>query len=339
MKAMFELTYRCNLKCRHCYVAPSAVSQRRKELETKQVFTILDQLAGAGCLNIGFTGGEPFLRKDIFEILAYAKKKGLNSVVLTNGTLITPRKADKLANLGMNKMDISFHSAAEGTFDWFTRSAGAYKRVVRSIGLLRQRGIEVYLKATAMTINSNDFVNIRHLAVEKLGAKFRWYPEVTPGWYGGTANVRFRLEPEEVQRVQEALQRDTERESEKAPGLEKEARGQVSRNRRASGRKTDRLFNCGAGRTETVISPYGDMRLCLDIPEPKYNILAGNLSEGWKKLSDFARNRPPGPSYRCGDCALAQYCSWCPARGWLECGDTSACAPYQRRTAELQRSK
>src|SRR5271169_6479398 len=76
IKAVFELTYRCNLKCRHCYVAPSAVNERGKELDTKQVFTILDQLAGAGCLNIGFTGGEPFLREDIFEILGYAKNKG-----------------------------------------------------------------------------------------------------------------------------------------------------------------------------------------------------------------------------------------------------------------------
>jgi AdoMet-dependent heme synthase len=339
IKAMFELTYRCNLKCRHCYVVPSAVNERRKELETKQVFTILDQLAGAGCLNIGFTGGEPFLRKDIFEILGYAKNKGLNVIVLTNGTLITPEKADRLKRLGLNKIDISFHATHQDTFDWFTKTAGTYNKVVRSIGLLRERGIEVYLKATAMTINKDDLVKIRHLAVEKFGAHFRLSLEVTPAWDGGTANLRFRLAPEEMQRVIEIIQEDTEVEFNKLGALEKEHRKPERGRKRAYEKKHDRLFHCGAGRTEVAISPYGEMRLCLDIPGPNYNILEGSFSEGWKRLSDYVRNTPPGPSYRCGDCDLAQYCSWCPARSWLACGDTSACPPYYRQTAELAKKE
>jgi MoaA/NifB/PqqE/SkfB family radical SAM enzyme len=339
MKAMFELTYRCNLKCRHCYVARSAVNEEREELETKQVFNILDQLAGAGCLNIGFTGGEPFLRKDIFEILEYAKNKVLNVIVLTNGTLITLGKADRLRRLGLNKIDISFHTTNQDTFDWFTETAGTYNKVLRSIGLLRERGIEVYLKATAMTINKDDLVKIRHLAVEKFGAHFRWGPEVTPAWDGGKENLKFRLAPEEIQRVMEVIQEDTEVEFEKLGALEKENRKPKRGERRAYERKHDRLFHCGAGRTEVAISPYGEMRLCLDIPEPKYDILGGSFAEGWQRLAHYVRNIPPGPSYRCGDCDLAQYCSWCPARGWLACGDMSACPTYYRQMAELRKKE
>jgi MoaA/NifB/PqqE/SkfB family radical SAM enzyme len=335
MKAMFELTYRCNLKCRHCYVAPSAVNEGRKELETKQVFIILDQLAGAGCLNIGFTGGEPFLREDIFEILGYAKNKGLNVIVLTNGTLLTPERADRLKELGLNKIDISFHTTHRDTFDWFTKTAGTYNKVLRAIGLLRERGIDVYLKATAMTINEDDLVKIRHMAVEKFGAHFRWGPEVTPAWDGGTENLRFRLAPEEIQRVGEAIQADSEVEFEKVGASEKEKRKPKKGKRRAYERKHDRLFHCEAGRTEVVISPYGEMRLCLDIPEPKYDILEGSFAEGWQRLADYAKRTPPGPSYRCGDCDLARYCSWCPGRSWLACGDMSACPPYNRQMAEL----
>lgn len=342
IRAMFELTYRCNLKCRHCYVVPAVMNghrassiEHRNELNAKQVFNILDQLAGAGCLNVGFTGGEPFLRKDIFEILGYAKNKGLNVIVLSNGTLITPGKANRLKRLGLNKIDISFHTTDEDTFDWFTKTAGTYNKVLRSIGLLRERGIEVYLKATAMTINKDDMVNIRHLAVEKFGCHFRWGPEVTPAWDGGKENLKFRLAPEEIQRVMEVIQEDAEVEFEKLGALEKENRKPKRGERRAYERKHDRLFHCGAGRAEVVMSPYGEMRLCLDIHEPKYNILEGNFSEGWKRLADYAKNTQPGPSYRCGDCDLAQYCSWCPARGWLACGDMSACPPYYRQTAEL----
>jgi MoaA/NifB/PqqE/SkfB family radical SAM enzyme len=339
IKAMFELTYRCNLKCRHCYVVPSAVNERLEELETKQVFTILDQLAGAGCLNIGFTGGEPFLRKDIFEILGYAKNKGLNVIVLTNGTLITPEKANRLEKLGLNKIDISFHTTHQDTFDWFTKTAGTYTKVVRSIGLLRERGIEVYLKATAMTINKDDLVQIRHLAVKKFGAHFRLSPEVTPAWDRGAANLRFRLAPEEIQRIVEVIQEDSEVEFEKLGASEKENRKPKRGEKRVYEKKHDRLFHCGAGRTEVAISPYGEMRLCLDIPEPKYNILEGSFSEGWKRLADYTKNTQPGPSYQCRGCGLVQYCNFCPARGWLACGDKSACPPYYRRTAELMKGE
>jgi radical SAM protein with 4Fe4S-binding SPASM domain len=335
IKAMFELTYRCNLKCRHCYVVPSAADEGRKELETKQVFEILDQLTGAGCLNAGFTGGEPFLRNDIFEILGYAQHKGLNVMVLTNGSLITPKKADRLKGLGVNKIDISFHTTNQDTFDWFTKTAGTYKKVLRSVGLLRKRGIEVFLKTTAMTINKNDLVKIRHLAVEEFGAHFRLSHEVTPAWGGGKEPVRFCLAPEEMRRIMEAIQEDTETEFEKLDALDKENRKPRRGRRKAYQKKHDRLFNCGAGRTEVVISPYGEMRLCLDIPEPNYNILEGNFSEGWKRLSDYVRQTQPGLSYRCGDCDLVEYCRFCPARGWLACGDISACPPYCRQVAEL----
>jgi radical SAM protein with 4Fe4S-binding SPASM domain len=334
IKVMFELTYRCNLECRHCYVGRPAVNVGPEELETDQVFHILDQLAEAGCLNIGFTGGEPFLRKDIFEIIEYARKKGFNVVVLTNGTLITPKGADRLKELGPNKIDISFHTPNRDTFDWFTRKAGAYKKVLRSIGLLRKRGIEVFLKTTAMTINKDDLVKIRHLAVERYGAHFRLSREVTPAWDGGKENLIFALGPEETFRMMEIIKEDTEAEFEKLEALEKKERSAKTPKRKIYRRKHDRLFRCGAGRTEVVISPYGDIRLCLDIPDPQYSILDGSFPESWKKLTNYARDTLPGPTYQCRECSLLQYCDWCPARSRLATGDLSACPPYYRRMAE-----
>lgn len=341
LKAMFELTYRCNLKCRYCYVKPPVNGQQksriaqRNELNAKEVFHILDQLAEAGCLNIGFTGGEPFLRKDVFDILEYAKKKGFNVIILTNGTLITPEKADSLKRLGLNKIDISFHTADEDTFDWFTKTAGTYKKVLRSIELLRERGIEVYLKTTAMTINKDNLINIRHLAVERFGAHFRWGPEVTRAWDGGKENLKFRLMSQELLEIEKALQKDAEIEFEKLDSIEK--KGRMPERRKGRHYKIDhsRLFRCGAGRTEVVISPFGKMRLCPDIMFPDYPISKGNFSEGWRTLSDYVKSTPPGHSYRCDKCKFVQYCDVCPARGLLECGDMSACPPYLKKMAKL----
>lgn len=363
IKAMFEITYRCNLRCRHCYVVfpsearistdnqcPSvkisanqcdkesiAISEK-KELNTEEVFIILEQLAAAGCLNLGFTGGEPFLRKDIFDILAYAKRLGFNTIVLTNGTLITPKKADRLKEIGLNKLDVSFHTTNKEVFDWFTQAPGTYAKVLKAVGLLRERKIEVYLKTTAMTINKDEFVKIRHLAVERFGTHFRWTPAITPAWDGKKENLRFRLTPDEINYLQKEIDNDTEIEFEKLDPLEKKNRRPKKKRKRQEGKiNHNRLFRCGAGRTEVVIDPYGQMRLCMDIPRPKYQILKGSFAEGWRMLSDYVKNTPPGPSYQCRDCELVQYCGFCPARGWLECGDMSACPPYCREKAYLVR--
>jgi radical SAM protein with 4Fe4S-binding SPASM domain len=186
-----------------------------------------------------------------------------------------------------------------------------------------------------MTINKDDLIKMRHLAVEKFGAHFRWGQEVTPAWGGGMEHLRFRLTPEEIQRVMQDMQGDTEAECGETAGLNEENRESKRGRVKTYKRKDDRLFRCGAGRTEVVIGPYGEMRLCLDIPEPKYDILEGNFAEGWRRLADYAKNTPPGPSYQCGTCDLAAYCNWCPARAWLACGDMSACPPYYRQAAGL----
>jgi hypothetical protein len=81
------------------------------------------------------------------------------------------------------------------------------------------------------------------------------------------------------------------------------------------------------------------MKLCMDIPYPRYQILKGNLAEGWKMLSDYVENTAPGPSYGCRDCQFAHYCSFCPAKGWLECGDMSACPPLYREIARLAKAE
>jgi MoaA/NifB/PqqE/SkfB family radical SAM enzyme len=99
IKGSFELTLRCNLRCLHCYCNLPLNDQDaiEKELTCEEVFSIFNQIAEAGCLWLLLTGGDPLLRKDFLEIYTYAKKKGFLISLFTNGTLITPRIADHLA--------------------------------------------------------------------------------------------------------------------------------------------------------------------------------------------------------------------------------------------------
>ena len=93
-----ELTFRCNLRCVHCYCNlpmndPEAIEM---ELGVDELYQILDQIAEAGCLWLLITGGEPLLRNDFLDIYIYAKKKGFITTLFTNGTLLSPELADAL---------------------------------------------------------------------------------------------------------------------------------------------------------------------------------------------------------------------------------------------------
>ncbi len=91
-----ELTDRCNLSCKHCYINLPANDRvaRAAELSTEEVCRILDEMAEAGCLWLLLTGGDPFLRPDFLDIYTHAKKRGFFLFINTNGTMITQKIAD-----------------------------------------------------------------------------------------------------------------------------------------------------------------------------------------------------------------------------------------------------
>ena len=129
LRVMLELTYRCNFKCKHCYIPKSYKKKFRRELNTRQIFSILDQLQELGCLYLGFTGGEPFLRKDIFDILWYAKRKGFQIIIYTNGSLIDKDKARELKCLSPNKVDITIPAMSKDIFERITGLKGSRDKV------------------------------------------------------------------------------------------------------------------------------------------------------------------------------------------------------------------
>lgn len=252
LKAMFELTYKCNFSCVHCYVVPD---KNKKELTTEQVKEVLNQLKDAGCFHIGFSGGEPFIREDIFQILDYAKKRGFRISLLTNGFLMDEKTADKIASLGtsLNHVDVSVLGVTEETFEKLTRKRGSYKRVMRAIKLLKERGADVQIKATLMKLNKNEFLKIKEIA-EKFNTLFRYGPMITPKTNGDASPCRLQVEPDEVFQIKRKLS--------KQKGVINEDFYKSLHYKRV-GRES--LFRCGAGQSEVTISPYGEMNLCLEI--------------------------------------------------------------------------
>ncbi|WP_350454189.1 12,18-didecarboxysiroheme deacetylase [Slackia heliotrinireducens] len=148
---VWNCTRTCNLKCVHCYAGSDA--QRYDELTTDEAKTMIDDLAAFGCPVLLFSGGEPTIRPDLVELMGYAKQKGMRVVISTNGTLITPEKAEEYAKVGLSYVGVSIDGVPE-THDKFRGVPGSFERSMEGIRNSRNAGIKVGLR---MTINKRNW--------------------------------------------------------------------------------------------------------------------------------------------------------------------------------------
>ena len=108
-----DLIYSCDLDCCHCYLD----DKRTDALTTDEILETLDQARQMGALKLTLSGGELFLRKDLFTILEYARKSRFYIKLKTHGGLLTEEAADKLAEIGINRVDFSVYSLEEDVHD------------------------------------------------------------------------------------------------------------------------------------------------------------------------------------------------------------------------------
>lgn len=156
---VWNLTRTCNLKCVHCYTA----SEARKypdELSTAQAMAVLDDLAEFKVPAVLFSGGEPLVRPDVFELAAYARSLGLHVVLSTNGTLITPQIAQKLYELQFAYVGISLDSARPEVHDEFRGMPGAFNRTMAGFRHCVQVGQKVGLRLTLTRQTCHDLDEI-----------------------------------------------------------------------------------------------------------------------------------------------------------------------------------
>jgi len=335
VRVMFELTYRCNFSCRHCYVPQHY--RREKELETKEVLFILGELAKIGCFYLGFTGGEPFMRKDILKILWYAKKKGFEVIVYSNGSLITKSIAEELSLLRPNKVDITIPAMTKAAFERITGMVGARQRVFRAIELLHKKEVNLGFKTCILKENVSEINQIQDFAY-RLGALHRLDDILSPRLDGSKEPYKYR-----------GRLRDNSEFKVKNSKLKSKIGKEVYNSKEFIPRpKTKNLFKCGVGTSQVAITPQGELKMCLMIDYPRYKIdtrvipRGENLQGAWDKLKAFAATIQPDKNYQCGQCSLKPYCKWCPGRGWLHNRSFTSCDPEIRlkamRTKEYARN-
>lgn len=163
MRFQLTLTCRCNFNCYYC------VSRKNNfVLNYKSAKEILDSQKKKGFNSVLFTGGEPFLNKDILKIVAYAKKHGFEVDIVTNGSCIKKKDVEKIKLLNIRQINISFHTFNEKIFELMTRINGSFSKVIKTLFLLKKYQLPLNINITVTSKNQYQILSL----IKKLADNF-----------------------------------------------------------------------------------------------------------------------------------------------------------------------
>lgn len=192
----WEVTSACNLQCLHCVV--DAGRKIKGELSTERCFTLAEELAASGVQDVAFSGGEPLLHPDFFEIAEKVRKLGMNIQLATNGTLVTPQVARALMDLDAN-VQVSLDGSTPEIHDVLRPGQNAFMRSIEGIKALVAAGHQITIGTVLSTVNINDIPAIVELAEQLGAATFRLIPFIPKG--RGEFHRDMEVPPSQVKEV------------------------------------------------------------------------------------------------------------------------------------------
>jgi heme b synthase len=330
----WETTRNCNLACVHCR-ASATQGPYTGELDTREGFRLLDQIAEVGQAIVILTGGEPLLRPDIFDIARYGNRLGLRMVMAPNGTLITETIARRLAEVGIQRLSISLDGATADTHDRFRNVPGAFAGALRGIEHIKHAGIPFQVNTTVTQVNLEQIPKIQELAV-RLGAvahhifllvptgrgKYIVDKAITADEYERTLNwfydqrgktpleLKATCAPHYYRILRQRSAAEGVSVSFQSHGLDAVTRG------------------CLGGIGFCFVSHVGDVQPCGFLATICGNVRQNSFDEIWKHsevftaLRDYDRLRG-----KCGRCEFKRVCGGCRARAFEATGDFLAEEP------------
>lgn len=322
----FELTFGCNLHCRHCYSdCYNNPKDLKKELTTKQIISVLNKIYDSGVFWLCLTGGDPLTKKDFLGIYAYAKKKGFIVTIFTNATLVTDEVADYFEKLTPFAVEVTLNAADKQTYEEVSGVKGSFNQAMAGINRLMERSIPFKIKTMATQQNYEQLGSVKSL-VEKFGSRFRPSSMIFARLDGDTAPCRLRLEPEQVLEINGRFGTNSmdEEEPQKKELLRDSSSELIPNN----------LFRCAAGSDTFHIDPYGNMFLCSTVREPNLNLLTGEIADGLKIITEIKAQKFKTAS-KCKTCKAWHFCHQCPGRAKIEMGDAEKPIPYFCKLAHL----
>jgi len=346
----WNLTYRCNLACEHCYLdaggTPLVGTENfadRSELGTEECFRVIDEIAAFApeCITI-LTGGEPLLRRDILEIVRRASERGLWVVVGTNGVSITENLARRLAEAGARGLSLSLDALDPDRHDRFRNVRGAWRNTVEGAEILNRTGLPFIVQTTVGSHNLGELEAIADFAHDRLAAKVwnlyflvptgrgQFVSDITPAQYDEVLASLYR--------IQKKYERRMLVNAKCAPHYIKTVLENALRPGSGQGGVPIRTYSggaggCPAGTHYMGIRPNGDVTPCPYLPEFAGTLRNSSLADLWTSSELFTGiRRRTSLGGRCGECEMNGHCGGCRARAYGMTGDLMAEDPLCTHT-------
>ena len=294
-----EVTHRCPCRCEHCYLDHAPTD----ELNLDEIASLFSQLREDGVLELGITGGDPFVRHDIFEILSLARKDRFFVTILTSGVLIGPDDVKRLEDLHVRRVEMSLLGATAKTHDAIMKYTGAFDRIIRSAEMLIEAKIQVTLKTTVLRQNYRELDTMARLA-GKLRAGFAANYLIAPQIDGNTAPQRCMLDDSQLAEIDRTY-----------------LDGPLTYH---DSNSAGAVLTCQAGKTVAAIDPSGNVFPCVLFRANLGNIRDRTLREIWIDDPDSflteLRILEDEDVEACYLCKYRKDCRRCPGIAYLETG-------------------
>lgn len=311
----FELTERCNLACRMCYIRHSAsdATRRARELPAWAWLALAREAVDEGMIFLLLTGGEIFLRSDFFELYQPLTRLGLLITIFTNGTLIREEVAECLAQTPPSRTEITLYGATAATYEAITGVRGSFARCCAGIETLNRYRVPFTLKTTLTRQNVGELEAMRQMAQN-------WGVPFSAGWL---LCQRRDSTPSDVNNCRLSA----------AECINLEATDRASANDRteAALRESavckDHNFYCQAGQAAFAVNSTGEMNPCMDLSQPAARPLEIGFRAAWEQVQRFVDEAPPIAAV-CRVCDSRSDCPRCPAWSSMETNTLTEPVPY-----------
>lgn len=328
----FELTPCCNLSCKMCYVRLSKEEQEKQGglRSAAEWLRIAEEARDQGLLFLLLTGGEPFIRKDLPELVKGLQKLGIVVSLNSNGTLINEKTVEWLKRTPPSRINITLYGFSNETYQQLSGIPDGFDRVMKALTLLKEAGIAVKLNCSVTPLNVQDMPAIIRFATENeypLQITTYMFPPLRRDENQVGHNMRFN--PEEAalhlvraQKMQygiESIERSLRQCEEMVDNTDEDCQLELSK-------EGDKVL-CTAGRGSFWITWKGELSACGMIPHQGNDVFETGFSEAWKKIvEETDAVRLP---VTCRDCSLKEACRPCMAMTLTETGKVDQVPQYK----------
>lgn len=322
----WEITRRCNLSCPHCYTAAATTNQAVPEFSTDECYKIIDDIARLGAEMIGFTGGEPLLRNDLENLIAYAKSLGIRSTLTTNGLLLNENRARSLKEAGLEAIQVSIDGSNPYRNAKIRKCLESdFEVIVNNIRSCQKLKIPVNLAMLLCSETLDDAAPYLDFA-DELGIKIVRFCGFVPVGRGKKCDIseRFLFTNSDLDELREFIDYATDRETPKV--LFDPAFGSIP--------PYHCFHTCIAGTVQFYLDTLGNVYPCTSMLNSQF--LVGNIHD--RSLEDIYKDDRMRPTHNFsesslkGSCAACEHLSDChgACRGitLAHTGDVHASFPY-----------